>query len=259
MSFCQQFTHFWPVRKVSFVFPFPEVGKARSGSGTARPTSLLPTWAKITVFTNLFCKCLMSKQKTCKKIILEKLKMRDPGFYFAPQDWLLSKNQMPNSQISQQSCTPQHHREPTALQPWASHLISLCQGLHGYKMRIIMFADSASHCQHFQYTGIFLEASFFWIMVLQDNHRLLLRINIFVTLLLSLKSWEKLNNKCFKNIKRQQKRSIGVMKKNPLVSKFSSWSCNFEDLTQILFCLRGGWCLHFTDTFQDLTNTYNWA
>lgn len=123
-----------------------------------------------------------------------------------------------NSQISQQSCIPQHHWRLAALQPWASHLISPCQGLHGYKMRIIMFADSTSHSQLSQYTGIFLEASLFWIMILQDNHRLLLKINVFVTFLLSLESWKNWMVNAL-NIKRQQKRPIGVMKKKTLSIK----------------------------------------
>lgn len=74
------------------------------------------------------------------------LKMRDPGFYLAPQDWLTSNTQMPNPQIPQERRTLQHHWGPAALQPWMNHLLSLCQGLHGYKMRIIMLADSTSHC-----------------------------------------------------------------------------------------------------------------
>lgn len=145
--------------------------------------------------------------------------MRDPGFYFAPQDWLLSKTQMPNSQVPQQSCTPQHHWGPAALQLWASHLISLCQGLCGYKMRIIMFADSNSHCQLSQYTGIFLEASFLWIMILQENHRLFLRINIFVTFLLSLKSWKNWIVNALKIYKKAAKKTHRCHEKKPLSIK----------------------------------------
>lgn len=53
------------------------------------------------------------------------------------------------------SRAPQRHWRSAAPWPWASHLISLCRGLHGYKMRIIVFADSTSHCQLSQYVGIF--------------------------------------------------------------------------------------------------------
>lgn len=80
-----------------------------------------------------------------------------------------------------------------ALWPWASHLVPLCRGLHSYKMRIITFADSSSHCQLSQYTGIFLEAMFFWnhIITGQSQTSFKRRKPAFVTFLLSLKSWKK--------------------------------------------------------------------
>lgn len=89
------------------------------------------------------------------------------------------------------------------------HLLSLCQGIHGYKMRVILSAGRTSYCQLSQCTAVFLGAiPSSGIRQLQGNHKLLLRqTTAFVTFLLRLRSWKNWTLKAMgKNIKGQQKK-----------------------------------------------------